>query len=232
MDWVEEMTARWVRILRTEDGDRTPVDEAVRQLNTLFEAPASGVRTSGVRTSGVRTSGVRTSGVRASGRAFGRRKRGAESPAEPAPVPAAADPAASATETSSADPAAVTALSRQLVVGVLVSDLMLDEVCAVTGRTRDQVLDQLLSGGLGHGLGDGRLRLLVAELSGSRTQLHEPTRGSYPGVGSRVEQLLGLAAEQAAALVDAARAEAAKITASPGPRRPCPNCGASDGEAQ
>jgi hypothetical protein len=210
MDWVEEMTARWVRILRTEDGDGTPLDEAVRQLNALFEAPASGVP----------ASGVPASEVRASGRAFGRRKRGAESPPAPAPVP------------SSADPAAVTALSRQLVVGVLVSDLMLDEVCAVTGRTRDQVLDQLLSGGLGRGLGDGRLRLLVAEASGSCTQLSGPARGSYSGLGSRIEHLLGLAAEQASALVDAARAEAAKITASAGPRQPCPNCGASGGEAQ
>jgi hypothetical protein len=217
MDWVEEMTARWVRILRPEDGDGTPLDEAVRQLNTLFEAPASGVP----------ARGVRASGVPASGRAFGRRKRGAQSPAAPA-APATAEPAP---VPSSADPAAVTALSRQLVVGVLVSDLMLDEVCAVTGRTRDQVLDQLLAGGLGRGLGEGRLRLLAAELSGSRTQLHDPTRGPYSGVGARIEALLGLAAEQATALVDAARAEAAKITASAGPRQPCPNCGASGGEA-
>jgi hypothetical protein len=215
MDWVEEMTARWVRILRTEDGDGTPLDEAVRQLNTLFEAPASEAPASEAP-----ASGVPASGVPASGRAFGRRKRGAESPAATAAV------------TSSAGAAAATALSRQLVVGVLVSDLMLDEVCAVTGRTRDQVLDRLLSGGLGRGLGDGRLRLLVAEVSDSCTQLRWPARGSYSGLGSRIEQLLGLAAEQASARVDAARAEAAKITASAGPRQPCPNCGASGGEAQ
>jgi hypothetical protein len=180
MDWVADMTARWVRILRTADGDGTPLDEALRQLDPVFVAPASG-------------------------RAPGRRKRGA-SPA--------------------ADPAAVTALSRQLVVGVLLGDLMLEEVCAVTGRTRAQVLDQLLSGGLGPGLAEGRLRALVAEMSGSCTQLREPARASYDALGARIEQLLRLAAEQAAELVDAARTEAGEITASANQDPQCPSCGA------
>jgi hypothetical protein len=136
-------------------------------------------------------------------------------------------PSAGAAAVTAAAEAAMTALSRQLVVGVLVSELMLDEVGAVTGRTRAQVLDQLLSGDLGRGLGDGRLRLLLAELNGSCTQLREPGHASYSGLGARIEQLLALAAEQASALVDAARAEAAELTASAGPRRPCPNCGAS-----
>ena len=187
MDWVEDMTARWVRILSTEDGAGTALDEAVRQLNATLEVP-----------------------VPVSATAPGRRKRGAAPPAEPA-----------------ADPAAVTALCRQLVAGVLVSDLLLAEVGAVTGRTRAQVLDQLLSGGLGPGLEDGRLRAMVAELSGSCTQLREPMRASYSELGARVEQLLGLAVEQATELVDAARAEAAKITASADPHQPCPRCGAS-----
>ena len=216
MDWVEEATANWVRILSAEDGDETPLDEAMRQLSTVFEAPASGAPASGAP-----ASGVPASGAPASGRSLRRRK--------PAPVPASAATAV----TPAAAEAAVTALSRQLVAGVLVSELMLAEVCAVTGRPRDQVLDQLLSGGLGRGLGEGRLRLLVAELSGSCTQLREPGHARYSGLGARIEQLLGLAAEQASALVDAARAEAAKTTApanttaSVGPRPPCPNCGAS-----
>lgn len=211
MDWVEEATANWVRILSAEDGDETPLDEAMRQLSTAFEAPASGAP----------ASGAPASGAPASGRSLRRRK--------PAPVPSAE----AAAVTPAAAEAAVTALSRQLVAGVLVSELMLAEVCAVTGRPRDQVLDQLLSGGLGRGLGEGRLRLLVAELSGSCTQLREPGHARYSGLGARIEQLLGLAAEQASALVDAARAEAAKTTApanttaSVGPRPPCPNCGAS-----
>ena len=185
MDWVEDMTARWVRILGTEDGAGTALDEAVRQLNAALKVPISG-------------------------RAPGRRKRGAAPPAEPA-----------------ADPAAVTALCRQLVAGVLVSDLMLAEVCAATGRTRAQVLDQLLSGDLGPGMEEPRLRALADELSGSCTQLREPARESYSGLGARVEELLRLSAEQATELVDAARAEAAKITASAGPHQPCPRCGAS-----
>jgi hypothetical protein len=185
MDWVEDATAQWVRILSTEGAAGTPLDEAVRQLNATLEVPVSG-------------------------RAPGRRKRGAAPPAEPA-----------------ADPAAVTALCRQLVAGVLVSDLMLAYVCAVTGRTRAQVLDQLLTGGLGPGLDEPRLRALAAEVSGSCTQLREPARASYSGLGARVEELLRLAAEQATELVDAARAEAAKITASAEPGQPCPKCGAS-----
>lgn len=214
MDWVEETTARWVRILSTEDGDGTPLDEALRQLSTLFEVPASGAPASGVPASEVPASGAPASEVPASGRSLRRRK--------PVPVPSAGAAAVTA-----AAEAAMTALSRQLVVGVLVSELMLDEVGAVTGRTRAQVLDQLLSGDLGRGLGDGRLRLLLAELNGSCTQLREPGHASYSGLGARIEQLLALAAEQASALVDAARAEAAKTAASAGPRPPCPNCGAS-----
>ena len=220
MDWVEEATANWVRILSAEDGDETPLDEAMRQLSTAFEAPASGAPASGVP-----ASGAPASGAPASGRSLRRRK--------PAPVPSAEATAVTPAAATAAAEAAVTALSRQLVAGVLVSELMLAEVCAVTGRPRDQVLDQLLSGGLGRGLGEGRLRLLVAELSGSCTQLREPGHARYSGLGARIEQLLGLAAEQASALVDAARAEAAKTTASAnttasvGPRPPCPNCGAS-----
>jgi vacuolar-type H+-ATPase subunit H len=48
-----------------------------------------------------------------------------------------------------------------------------------------------------------------------------------PGaLGNRIEQLLRLAEEQASALIDAARAEAAEITSSAGTQQPCPMCGA------
>lgn len=97
-------------------------------------------------------------------------------------------------------------------------------LCALSGQTRQQVLDRL-SGGLPQQLQDQRLRALQKELSGSRTPLQDPERASYAGLGSRIEQLLKLAEEQASALIDAARAEAAEITSSAGTRQPCPRCG-------
>lgn len=41
---------------------------------------------------------------------------------------------------------AVTVLSRQLVAGVLVSDLMLGRVCAQAAQSREQILGQLTFG--------------------------------------------------------------------------------------
>jgi hypothetical protein len=35
MDWVQDMTARWVRIMNTAGGGRTPLDEAVRQISEI-----------------------------------------------------------------------------------------------------------------------------------------------------------------------------------------------------
>jgi hypothetical protein len=102
---------------------------------------------------------------------------------------------------------------------------MIDELCALAGQTREQVLDRL-SVGLPHRLQDQQVRALQEELSGSRALLQDPERASYAGLGARIEQLLKLAEEQASALIDAARAEAAEITASAGTRQPCPRCGA------
>jgi hypothetical protein len=178
MDWVQDMTARWVRILSAAGGGRTPLDEAVDQINATGEAPEKKSK-------------------------FGRLKRNAIAPAEAS---------------------AVTVLCRQLIAGVLVSDLMIDQLCTLAGQTREQVLDQL-SGDLPRQLQDQQLRALQVELSGSCALLQAPGRASYSGLGSRIEQLLGLAEEQASALIDAARAEAAEITSSAGAQQPCPRCG-------
>ena len=70
------------------------------------------------------------------------------------------------------------------------------------------------------------LLAIQEELSGSRTLPQDPERASYSGLGARIEQLLRLAEEQASALIDAARAEAAEITSSAGTQPPCPRCGA------
>jgi hypothetical protein len=42
-----------------------------------------------------------------------------------------------------AEALAVTVLRRQLIAGVLVGDLMADQLCALTGQSRDQLLHQL-----------------------------------------------------------------------------------------
>lgn len=106
----------------------------------------------------------------------------------------------------------VTALSRQLIAGVLVSDLLMDRLTAATGQTREQVLDEL-AGGSPRQLRDQQVRALQVELSGSCRLLREQQRASYAGLGDRVEQLLRLAEQQASELIDAARDEAARITA-------------------
>jgi hypothetical protein len=67
----------------------------------------------------------------------------------------------------------------------------------------------------GH-LRDQQVRALHAELSGSGALLRDQERPSYSGLGARIERLLRLAEQQATELIEAARAEAAKITASAG----------------
>lgn len=106
----------------------------------------------------------------------------------------------------------VTTLSRQLIAGVVIGDLMLGRLCTLQGQTREQVLDQIY-GVLPRTLPEQELRILQAELSGSCLAL-QPERPSYAGLGARVEQLITLAQEQASAIVDAARAEAAGIASS------------------
>jgi hypothetical protein len=166
MDWVQDMTARWVRVMSASGDGRTPLDEAAQQINAISETPA------------------RKSG-------FGWLKR-----SEPAPV----------------ETPLVTVLCRQLIAAVVVSDLMIDRLCALEGRTREQVLDRL-TGDFPEQLRDQQWRALQVELSGSCELLKDPERAMYSGLGRRIERLLGLAEEQASELVDAARAEAAKITA-------------------
>jgi hypothetical protein len=74
-------------------------------------------------------------------------------------------------------------------------------------------------------LRDQQLRALQAELSGSCALLKDPKRASYSGLGDRIEQLLRLAEQQASELIDAARAEADRITASAGAPPSAPGLG-------
>jgi hypothetical protein len=97
MDWVQDMTARWMRILSAAGSGRTPLDEAVHQISMISAPPAKKGR-------------------------FDRLKRNASATAEAS---------------------AVTVLCRQLVAGVIISDLIIDQLCTLSGQTRDQVLDQL-----------------------------------------------------------------------------------------
>jgi hypothetical protein len=179
MDWVQDMTARWVRIMSAAGSGSTPLDEVVREVSQIGGMPGK-------------------KGV------LGRLKRN---------------------DATQAEASAVTVLCRQLIAGVLVSDLMVDQLCVLAGQTREQFLGQL-SGNVPERLRDQQVRALQAELSGSCALLQDPERASYAGLGNRIEQLLRLAEEQAAELINAARAEAAEITSSAGTQQPCPRCGA------
>jgi hypothetical protein len=178
MDWAQDMTARWLQIMSEAGDRRTPLDEAVDQINSISGAPRNKPR-------------------------LGRQK-------------SAGDTAA----------AAVTALSRLLIVGVLVSDMVLDKLCALSGQTREQVLDQVQMAATTRGhLRDQQVSALQAELSQACAVLQDPERASYSALGGRIEQVLRLAEQQASAIVDEARAEAARITSAASPQ-PCPKCGA------
>jgi hypothetical protein len=179
MDWVQDMTARWMRIMSAAGGGGTPLDEAVRQINAIADTPAK------------------------KGGLGWRRRKGAA---------------------SGDDASAVTVLCRQLIAGVLVSDIAITRLCVLEGQTREHVLAQL-AGDVPGQLGDQQLRALQAELSGSCAVLKGPERASYAGIGDRIEQLLRLAEQQASELVEAARAEAARITASGGEPPPSPGLG-------
>jgi hypothetical protein len=122
-----------------------------------------------------------------------------------------------------AEASALTALSRQLIAGVLVSDRLLDRLSALTGQTREELLEQSPDSAPQQ-LPENQLRSLQAELSDSSGLLQDCERASYVALGTRIERLLRTAEEQAVALVESARAEAVRITADA--RQPCPNCGA------
>jgi hypothetical protein len=175
MEWVQDMTARWMRILSAAGSGRTPLDEAVHQISAIGALPAwKG--------------------------GFGKRKQNA---------------------VAAAEASAVTVLCRQLIAGVIISDLMIDQLCSMSGSTREQVLDQL-SGDLPRQLPDEQLRALQAELSDRCAVLQAPGPVSYSALGNRIEQLLKLAEQQAAELVEAARREAAEITSSASAQEPRP----------
>jgi hypothetical protein len=180
VNWVTDMTARWVRIMSVAGDGSTPLDGAVHEISAIGGTP---------------------------GRKgwFGRLKGNGP---------------------GSGEASAVTSLSRQLVAGVLVSDLMMDRLCVLTRQTREQLLEELTFGMPGR-LRDQQLRALQAELSGSCALLRDPERATYVTLGLRIEGLLRLAEEQASAIIGEARAEAARITSSAGERQPCPRCEAS-----
>lgn len=161
VEWARDMTERWMRILRAGDGDGTPLDEAVAQVNEIVAVPPP----------------------RRSGFGFGRR--------EPPP-----------------DPTVVTVLCRQLVTGVLVSDLLMDRVRELTGQSREEILDELA---VAPEMRDGQVQAFKAGVSDSCAALRERT--TYSGLGARIEDLLRLAEEQATELVEAAQIEADRITA-------------------
>ncbi len=167
MDWVQDMTARWMRIMSAaSSGGGTPLDEAVRQIAAIADIPAR------------------------KGGGPGWRKRKAVTD----------------------DAFAVTVLSRQLIAGVLVSDMAITRLCALEGLGREQVLARLADDAPGL-LRDQQLRALQVELSGGCAPLKDRSGASYAGLGRRIEQLLALADQQAAELIEAARVEAARITA-------------------
>jgi hypothetical protein len=114
---------------------------------------------------------------------------------------------------------AVTVLCRQLIAGVLVNNLLMDRLCELAGQTRGQVMDQLI-GDVTRQLPDQQVRVLQTELSGSCRTLRGPERVPYDALGGRIEQLLRLAEEQATAIIDAARTEAATITSSAREQQP------------
>jgi len=178
MDWVQDMTARWIRVMSAADSGRTPLDEAVRQISALADEPAKKGRSGWLRRN---------------------------------------SPAAE-------DASAVTVLCRQLIAGVLVSDIAIARLCALESRSREQVLAELTADAPEQ-LRDQQLRALQAELSGSCELLKDAERTSYSGLGVRIEQLLRLAEEQASELIDAARAEADRITASAGAPPAAPGLG-------
>ena len=91
MDWVQDMTTRWMRIMSATGEVGTPLDEAVRQINAIADAPAK------------------------KGGLGWRRNRGASG-------------------SDSASASVVTVLCRQLIAGVLVSDLAITRLCMLEGQ--------------------------------------------------------------------------------------------------
>jgi len=83
----------------------------------------------------------------------------------------------------------------------MISDLMIDQLCTLSGQTREHVLDQL-SGDLPRQLPDQQLAALQDGLSDSCALLRDPAgRASYSGLGDRIVQLLRLAEDQASTIV-------------------------------
>jgi hypothetical protein len=121
---------------------------------------------------------------------------------------------------------AVTTLCRQLIAGVLVSDLVIERLSVLESQSREQILDRMLASGLPP-LPEKQLQVLETELSYSGAERRDPQVPTYAGLGSRIEQLLRIAEQQAATIIQEAREEAAAIKSSAGTQQQCPRCGAS-----
>ena len=94
-------------------------------------------------------------------------------------------------------------LSSYLIISLLASDLLVEQLCAVTDRTREQVVAEM-SGRLLEQVRDGQIEARrLSEIPWIARELTHPT---YAGLGTRIEQLLRLAEQQASAIVDEARA--------------------------
>jgi hypothetical protein len=117
-------------------------------------------------------------------------------------------------------------LCRQLIAGVLVSDLVIERLSVLESQSREQVLDRMLASGLPP-LPEKQLQVLETELSYSGAERRDPQVPTYAGLGSRIEQLLRIAEQQAATIIQEAHEEAAAIKSSAGTQQQCPRCGAS-----
>lgn len=89
-----------------------------------------------------------------------------------------------------AETSAVTTLCRQLIAGVLVSDLVIERLSVLESQSREQILDRMLASGLPP-LPEKQLQVLETELSYSGAGRRDPQVLSYAGLGSRIEQRSG-----------------------------------------
>jgi hypothetical protein len=112
--------------------------------------------------------------------------------------------------------AGTTILSRYLVVSAQAGDVLIGQLCAATGKDRDQVVSELQDK-LSRWADADQLGVLHLELSASAAVLADPQHATYSGLGTRIEELFRLAEEQAASILAEARAQAAAIIAAAGP---------------
>ena len=79
-----------------------------------------------------------------------------------------------------AETSAVTTLCRQLIAGVLVSDLVIERLSVLESQSREQILDRMLASGLPP-LPEKQLQVLETELSYSGAGRRDPQVPATPG---------------------------------------------------